>query len=404
MKKTVVIGVASGIAAFKVLDLIKILKQENLEIFVVMTQMATKMINPKEFERASGNKVYFQMFEKDFDYKKILKNRSVDHINLADNADLMVVVPATANIIGKLAHGIADDFLTTTALALTSPLVICPSMNVHMFNHPIFQENLLNLKRLGYYIVGPTEGDLACGYTGYGRLEKVEIIAKEILKILNLKKILSGKKIMVTAGATIDKIDDVRYITNKSSGKMGLAISQSCFERGAKVLLLRAKSAVKAHFDIEEKEFETAEELYLQIKNNLNNFDIIFHTAAVSDFNISNYKKGKISSNSKFTLNLNPRKKILDQIKKLNPKICLIAFKAEYGLKEDKLIKAAYQRLVESKADIIIANDVGRKDTGFQVDTNEVCVVFKDGSYEKISLDSKRNIANKIIDIIYKFI
>src|SRR3989338_120033 len=184
MKKNILIGVTSGIAAYKVLELIKLLKNEGHEVFVIMTKGATEMISPQNFEKASGNKIFINLFEKNFDYREVLKKRKVKHIELADETDVMVIAPATANIIGKLAHGIADDFLTTTALAVTSPIIICPSMNVNMWGNPIVQENLSKLQSIGYQIIEPTAGMLACGYEGMGRLENVEIINKEINKLL----------------------------------------------------------------------------------------------------------------------------------------------------------------------------------------------------------------------------
>ena len=185
MKKNILVGVCGGIAAYKILDLIKLLKNEGHEVFVIMTKGAAEMISLRDFEKASGNKGYTNLFEKNFDYKEVLKKRKVEHIELADKTDVMVIVPATANIIGKLSHGIADDFLTTTALAITAPIIICPSMNVNMWGNPLVQENLAKLKSVGYQIIEPTSGMLACGYEGVGRLEKIEIIKDEILKQLN---------------------------------------------------------------------------------------------------------------------------------------------------------------------------------------------------------------------------
>ncbi|PIZ68096.1 bifunctional 4'-phosphopantothenoylcysteine decarboxylase/phosphopantothenoylcysteine synthetase, partial [Candidatus Roizmanbacteria bacterium CG_4_10_14_0_2_um_filter_33_96] len=179
MKKNILIGITGGVAAYKILDLIKLLKNEGHKIFVIMTESATKMISPKLFEKASGNKASINLFENNFDYKEVLEKRKVKHIELVDKTDVMVIAPATANIIAKLAHGIADDFLTTTALAVTSPIILCPSMNVNMWGNPIVQENLVKLKSVGYQVIEPTAGMLACGYEGVGRLENVEIINKE---------------------------------------------------------------------------------------------------------------------------------------------------------------------------------------------------------------------------------
>lgn len=194
MKKTVILGVGSGIAAYKTLGLIKQLREEEIDVFVVMTDKATKMISPEEFEKTSGHPVYNQLFEKNFDYKKVLEERTVEHIALADKADAMIIAPATANTIGKLAHGIADDFLTTTALAVTAPVIICPSMNVNMWHNPVVQENISKLKELGYHIIHPAKGMLACGYEGVGRLAEIPEIKEEVLRKLKIALSLKGKK------------------------------------------------------------------------------------------------------------------------------------------------------------------------------------------------------------------
>ncbi|VVA43946.1 Coenzyme A biosynthesis bifunctional protein CoaBC [Candidatus Roizmanbacteria bacterium] len=400
MKKNILIGVSSGIAAYKVLNLIALLKKDGHEVFVIMTKGATEMISPKDFEKASGNKVSINLFEKNFDYKEVLYKRKVEHIELADKADVMVIAPATANIIGKLAHGIADDFLTTTALAVTAPIILCPSMNVNMWGNPIVQENLNKLKSIGYQIIEPTAGMLACGYEGVGRLENVEIINKEINKLLERTDSLKGKKVIITAGRTSEKIDEVRSITNRSSGKMGVALAEECYLRGADVLLLRAKNSISPRYLIKEKIFNTAEELLQLIKVNINDTDLFFQVAAVSDFKVAQSVEGKISSDNSVNLKLIPQIKIINQIKKLSPKTKLIAFKAGYGLSEKELIKEATKKLEESKADFIIANDISRTDRGFESDNNEVYVISKNGTVKKIPLSSKREVARKIVEYI----
>jgi len=198
MKKNILVGVTGGIAAYKGLDLIKLLKNEGRCVFVIMTKSAMKMVSKRDFEKVSGNKVETDLFENNFNYREVLKERNVDHIRLADEVDLTIIIPATANIIAKIAHGIADDFLTTTVLAVTSPVIICPSMNVNMWNNPIVQENLTKLKSAGYIIIGPASGMLACGREGVGRLEDIKIIKNEITKQINRVNSLKGKKIIIT--------------------------------------------------------------------------------------------------------------------------------------------------------------------------------------------------------------
>lgn len=397
--KTVVLGITSGIAAYKSLDLVNELRKEGVDVFIIMTASAAKMVSPAGFKKASGHKVSVDLFEKGFDAKRILRSRIVDHIQLADSADVMVISPATANVIAKLAHGFADDFLTTTALAVTAPIIICPSMNVNMWNNPIVQENIARLRKRKFHIVEPESGMLACGYEGVGRLPETQTIKNEVLSQLNYTNSLKGKKIIITTGGTMENIDGVRFITNRSSGKMGVAIAEECYLRGANTLLLRAKNSVKPRYAVKEELFTSSEELFALVKKHTKDYAYFYHAAAVSDFSVENNYKGKLSAKQPHTLALKPQIKILDQIKKLNPKIFLVAFKAEYTSNKEKIIQAALSRLNESSANIIVANDVSREDRGFEVDQNEVYIVFPDGSTKHLPLSSKREIAKNIVEI-----
>ncbi len=402
MKGTVIFGITGGIAAFKSIELVKELKNEGLDVHVVMTKHATEMISPKEFKLVSGNLVITKLFGKDFDYKKILENKDVKHISLAEKANVMVICPATANIISKLANGIADDYLTTTALAVTSPIIICPAMNVNMWNNPIVQENLEKLRKRNFYIVEPEKGMLACGYEGMGRLAEIKKVKQEVLNCLNQKKSLKGKKVIVTAGGTVEKIDDVRVITNRSSGKMGVAIAEECFLRGAEVLLLRAKNSVAPRYCINEKTFTTADGLLKMVESNVKKYDYFYHAAAVSDFKPEVQIKGKLSSKKTVIIKLKPQVKILDRIKEFNPSIRLIAFKAECISDQGKLGNVAFKRLKESNSDVIIANDVGKRSRGFEVDTNEVMIIFADGEKVFVPLSDKRKVAQQIVESVSK--
>src|SRR5579872_503349 len=323
MNKTVVIGISSGIAAYKTIDLIKLLKKAGVNCFVTMTNAATQMVKKTELEKVSGNKVYIELFEKGFDRKKILKERKVDHIELADKADVFVVAPATANTIAKIANGFADDFPTTTLLAATCPVIICPSMNPNMYNNPTVVKNLNILKELGYTIIKPASGMLACGYEGIGKLADLEEIKDEIIKQLNRTNSLKDKRILVTAGGTKEKIDDVRYITNRSSGKMGIAIAEECYQQGADITLYRSTSSIAPRYLIKSETFESADDLETLIRKNIKNFDMLVQCAAISDFKLDS-KDGKISSDKPLTLHLKPRIKITNIIKRLNPQIKLI--------------------------------------------------------------------------------
>ena len=398
MNKTVVIGITSGIAAYKVLDLIKLLKKEGIDVHVIMTKSAMKMVSSTEFEEVSGNKVNSELFEKDFDYKKILKKRAVDHIELADKADIMVIIPATANTIAKITSGIADDFLTTTLLAITAPVIICPSMNVHMWHNPLVLQNVQKLKSQGYQIINPINGELACGYEGMGRLEDIKIVYQEILKQLQRTDSLKGRKILVTAGGTKEKIDDVRYIANRSSGKMGVAIAEECYLRGGEVLLLRAKNSVIPRYPIRQLEFESSGDLSDLIDKNLKSAYIIFHAAAVADFS-TRPVTGKILSSTPLSLKLEENPKILDRIKKINQKIFVVGFKAVYSSYKTEIINEAKKILRTSNSNLIVANDVSQSDRGFEAETNEVYLVTKNHEI-KLTLDSKRNIAVKLVDFV----
>lgn len=402
MKKTVVLGVTSGIAAYKTLELVKQLCKENIEVHVIMTDKATKMVSPSLFEKITQNKVLINLFEKGFDYKKILNTRKVDHITIADSADCFVIAPLTANTLGKIAHGMADDFLTTTLLAVRCPVILCPSMNVNMWNNSLVNKNILKLKQLGYHIIEPENGALACGYEGKGRLADIKKIKSSILTSLASSTELKGKKILITTGGTIEKIDDIRYISNFSSGKMGIALAEDCLRRGADVLLLRAKNAVIPSTAISEELFTSSDNLLALLQKHIKNFDILFHAAAVSDFLIEKPFTGKLKSNTSINIVLKPRVKILDLIKRMNPRICLIAFKAEHKVSEDSLIQLSFTRLQQTNSDAIIANDVGKDNRGFEVDTNEVFIILKNNKTKKIPLAEKKDVAKSIIDYLLK--
>ena len=399
MKHTIVVGVTGGIAAFKTLELVNKLKEQGHRVIVIMTRSAAQIVSPKEFEEASGNKVLMELFKDRFDYKEILKKRKVEHVEIAQSASLIVVAPATANIIAKLAGGIADDYLTTTILAATCPIILCPSMNVSMWHHPATQKNIAALKSFGYHIIDPDRGMLACGYEGQGRLASIETILEQIDTLTKLTSQLKGKKILITAGGTKEPIDDVRFITNKSSGKMGVAIAEKCFLRGAELLLLRSNSSVKPRYNFKEKTFETADELEQILLKEIPTTDVCIHTAAVSDYSIQKIK-GKLASDATHSIKLKPRKKILDQIKKVNPRIVLVAFKAEVGLSDKDLIKEAQKRQKESHADMIVANHVGLPNQGFESDNNEVFIIDHKQTVTHIPLAPKRVIAEKIIDFL----
>ncbi len=394
----ITIGISSGIAAYKILDLIKILKDKGYDITVIMTTSATKMISVSDVEKETGNKVYSNLFDKNFSYKQILKDRKVDHIDIAKNTDLFIIAPATANTVAKLANGIADDFLTTTILATLSPVLVCPSMNTNMWFHPATQKNIKTLMSYGYFVMDPESGDLACGTVGLGRLPKIENIAAEAEKILTMKQSLKGKKIIVTAGGSIEEIDSARVLTNRSTGKMGVAIAEECFRRGADVLLVRSESSIMTHLPVKQMTFQTAHDLEAILQKEIPHYDIVIHAAAVSDFTI-NKIEDKLDSEKPMSLTLQPTKKIINEIKKWNPKITLIGFKAVHGIDKTKLKIAIEKKFKQTNADYLIVNDISRDDVGFGTDDNEVYIVSKNENTKKINKSSKKEIAEKIIKI-----
>ena len=399
--KHIVIGITGSIAAYKVLELVKKLRKLNANVHIIMTHNATKLVNKSEFEKASRNPVHTDLFFQNVDYKDYLKkNKPINHISLADIADLFLICPATANIIGKIANGIADDLLSTTIMATNAPVLICPAMNVKMWKNPITQENVKKLKKLRYEFVEPEHGILACGYKGVGRLANLDKIVQRIKTIIERRNDLKGKKILVTAGATSEEIDQVRVITNKSSGKMGVYIAEEAFLRGADITLIRGANAVEPQYDFKDIKINSVKELFNEIKKNIGNNDIMIHAAAVSDFTINNKAKNKIKSNKNMHLELTPTTKIFENIKKIKKNILLVGFKAEYKVSEKELVNRAHELLKNADADLVIANDVGKKGAGFDIETNEVFIVNKNRNAKHLKLADKRVIGNEILNEI----
>lgn len=388
-KKTIILGITGGIAAVKTPELVKLLKQKNFNVDCVLTRSAGKFVDAAALGNFTGNKVYTELFETDFDAKKVLTKRKIEHIELADKADLILIVPATANLLAKLAYGLADDFLTTTVLATKAPVIICPAMNSNMWQHPAVKANLDKVKSLGYEIIDPVSGRLACGYEGLGRLEELEKIVVSAVERLKKSDSLKGKRILVTAGPTREPIDEVRFITNGSSGKMGQALAQAVSRRGAKVRLLMGQ-----------KDFVTAKDLLALVKKHAPQFDVMFHSAAVGDF-FPVPQPGKLPSRRPINLHLETQVKILEQVKKINPKICLIGFKAEYGLPAQAGLPSRLK--VQLGADATVFNDVSRKDIGIGSDDNELVVVLPGQQPRLIRKAPKTIAAAALVDYLARF-
>jgi len=389
--KTVVIGVTSSIACFKVVELVKKLKKD-FDIEVILNENVSKLIDKKEFEKFC--KVHTGMFVKGWTYKDYIKRRKTEHISLADKAELFLVCPCTANTIGKIAKGIADDLLTTSVMATNAPVLICPAMNCKMWENRIVQSNVGKLIANGYYFIEPEKGKLACGYSGVGRLANINKIIKSIKEIINKKNILKNKKIIVTAGGTVEEIDPVRVITNKSSGKMGIYIAEEAAKMGADVVLIRGRTSLEPMGEVKDIKVDSVDDMFEAVKKYVKKSDVMIHAAAVSDFAVDKKTK-KIKSNKKISLRLKPTKKIINEIKKLNKKIKLVGFKAEYKVSKKKLVDSAKSLLRESKAELVVGNDVSNGVFGSE--ENDVFIVGKKIEHVK---GSKREIAGRILELI----
>jgi len=385
--KNIIIGVSSGIACYKVIDLVRKLKEKKFNVNVIMTKNALNLVNIKEFEKASGNKVAVETFNKNVDYKYYLKNnKRIKHISLADKSDLIIIAPATANLIGKIANGYADDLLTTTVLATIAPIVICPSMNVHMWQNKIVKENVEKLRSLGYYIIKPEHGKLACGYSGIGRLADLD----KILKLVEKKNDLKGKRILVTAGPTQEEIDPVRIITNKSSGKMGYAIAQRAVLRGADVILISGPTNLEIPFGVKSVNVTSATEMYKQAKKYFKKTDVFISAAAVSDFKIKKSNR-KIKKKENWMLEFTKNVDILKEISKNKGKKKLIGF----ALETEDLIKNATLKLKEKNLDFIVAN----KAKSLNSDKSDF-VIVKKNKIKKFKNILKDDIAEEILNEI----
>ncbi|EOU1762149.1 TPA: bifunctional phosphopantothenoylcysteine decarboxylase/phosphopantothenate--cysteine ligase CoaBC [Clostridium perfringens] len=389
-KKCVVVGVSGGVAVYKALDVISRLRKKDVEVHVIMTKSATEFVTPLSFQSLSQNMVITDMFAEP-------KAWEIQHISLAKKADLMLIVPATANIIGKVANGIADDMLSTTIMATKAPVVFCPAMNTNMYENPIVQRNISLLKELGYEFIEPASGRLACGDEGKGKLQDTEIIAEETLRRLHSTKDLLGKKVVVTAGPTIVPIDPVRILTNRSSGKMGYSIAEEARDRGAEVVLISGPTSLRKPNGIKVIDIKTNEDMFNAIKNEFKDADIVIKSAAVADYKAKNYSNEKIKkTGDDLNLIFERDRDILKTLGDMKENQILVGFAAESSnLKEN-----AKGKLDRKNLDYIVANDISKSETGFASDENKVTIISKSG--EEVSLEkmSKRKVAKNIFDII----
>lgn len=390
MEKNIVLGVSGGIAAYKACDVVSKLKNQGFKIDVIMTKNAQEFVSPLTFQTLSNQKVVTDMFETPSDW-------NVEHIELAKKADVFVIVPATANIIGKIANGIADDMLTTTIMATEAKKVIVPAMNTKMYHNPFVQENILKLKKHGYYFIEPVSGLLACGDTGKGKMEDSTVIVEELCLIANQTKEMAGCKVTVTAGATTEDIDPVRYLTNRSTGKMGYAIAEQAILKGATVVLISGKTNLKPPRGLSKFiEARSAEEMYQEVKREFFDTDILIKAAAVADFTPNVVAKNKIKKQDEnLVIDLKRTKDIafeMGQLKKSNQ--VMVGFAAE----TESVLEHAVQKLKKKNLDFIVSNDLTKSGAGFGTDTNIVNFLFPDGEIEKYDLMQKKEVADRILE------
>ena len=382
--KNILIGITGGIAAYKICSLIRLYKKAGANVRVVVTPNALNFVTKLTLQSLSNSDVYVEPFGVE-EYKP-------EHIALTES-DIFVIAPASANSIGKIANGICDNLLLSTACAFKNPILIAPAMNNNMWENSFVQENISKLKNAGYHVMGVNEGFLACGTTAKGRMKEPEEIFDETAKILVKKNNkLSGKKILITAGGTREKIDPVRYITNNSSGKMGIALAQNALDMGAEVTLI---STFGVNGDFKNIVAETAVEMEKAVKENLKGQDCVIMAAAVSDFRIANYSEQKIKKGSEdgLTLELVKNPDILKEISALSSGAKTVGFCAE----SENLIENAKTKIKNKGCDYIVANDISRKDIGFNSDENEVYIIDKSLNINHIEKDTKQNIARKIL-------
>lgn len=384
--KNILIGITGGIAAYKICSLIRLFRKARANVRVVVTPNALQFVTKLTLQTLSNNEVYVDNFEID-EYKP-------EHISLSE-ADIFVIAPATANTISKIANGICDNLLLSTACAFANPILLAPAMNTNMWNNTFIQENLNKLKKHGCYVLNPETGYLACGTNGAGRMVEVEDIFEEVSRILSQNKVLSGKKILITAGGTKEKIDPVRYISNCSSGKMGVALADCAHEMGADVTLVSTFGVDKPYKNIVT---ESAQEMENAVHAELSEQDCVIMAAAVADYRVANYSEQKMKKTSEDSISLELVKNP-DILKSLaGSKAKVVGFCAE----SENLLENAKTKIRNKGCDFLVANDISRKDIGFSSDLNEVYILDKSLNICHIEKDTKQNIARKILEKIFE--
>ncbi|KYZ77214.1 phosphopantothenoylcysteine decarboxylase [Anaerosporomusa subterranea] len=386
--KNVVIGVTGGIAAYKAVEIVSLLRKAGASVHVIMTQASAQFVTPLTFREMSGNPVAVSMWDEP-------KQWHVAHIALATLADIMVIAPATANIIGKIANGIADDMLSTTVMATQAPILLAPAMNTHMYQNPIVQNNLSKLANLGYYFVDPESGLLACGTEGPGRLAAPGRIVDEIAAVLSSRGILKDKKVIVTAGGTREPIDPVRFVGNRSSGKMGYAIAKAAAKMGANVVLISGPVSLPTPQGVRRIDVETAAAMRDAVLSEYDDSNIVIKAAAVADYRPKQAAVHKIKkTGDSLVLELEKNPDILSELGQHKQKQVLVGFAAE----TQDLLLHAQEKLTRKNLDMIVANDVTLPGAGFNTDTNIAKLIFRDGHIEDLPLMSKDEVALVILN------
>jgi len=383
----VAVGVTGCIAAYKAAEVVSRLKKLGADVKVIMTKSAQEFVTPLTFGTLSKNKVICDMFALP-DYSE------VEHISVASGADVFLVCPATANIIGKVASGIADDFLSTTIMATKAPVIFAAAMNNNMYENPIVQDNIKKLKDYGYHFIEPDEGMLACGTTGKGRLAEIDKIVETVEFFAYNNKDLSGKKVLVTAGPTVEAIDPVRYITNHSSGKMGYAIAKAAKLRGADVTLVSGPVNLRAFEGIEVVPVKSANDMYAEVTKRTANCDIIVKAAAVADYRPKDVKENKIKKGGSLAIELAENPDILKSIAASKGDTVVAGFCME----TENLLENAHKKLESKNLDLIFANDLSKEGAGFKTDTNIVTVLDRNGKCESLNIMEKEELAHVILD------
>lgn len=388
--KTIVLGITGSIAAYKAAEIVSRLKKKQAKVKVIMTRAATEFITPLTLQTLSQNPVAVEQFAEP-------KNWEVEHISLAEQGDIFLLAPASANLLGKLAAGIADDLLTTTIMATTAPVVIAPAMNVKMYENFITQGNIKKLSDLGYYFIEPAFGRLACGYEGKGRLAEIDTIIEAVEKIVLRQEDLAGKKIIVTAGPTREPIDPVRFLSNHSTGKMGYALAEAAAQRGAEVILVSGPTFLPVPPKVKMIKVQTAREMRDAVFTHLPDSQIIIKAAAVADFRpkmVFEQKVKKGSDSQRWEIELERNPDILYELGQNKGKRILVGFAAE----TQDLISNALAKISKKNLDFIVANDLTLEGAGFGTDTNVVKIITKNGEVEELPQMTKYDLAHRILD------